>query len=170
LGRQAFAFLDHVHEHLAALPLPRELRQAAVRVEGLSRRPEVLRGEQPSARLARGVLLAAGLVLSLAGQAGQQARALVRAVLNTAWRSSSLVEGLNSVLRMQQARQKRLTQELLDLKRLYWNLHAFRAGARKGSTPYGKQGLVVPPGSWWDLLNRPPEQLRQELSQLNAAA
>jgi hypothetical protein len=125
LGPQAFAFLDHVHEQLAAL-----------------------RGEHAPARVARGVLLAAGLVPSLAGEAGQQVPALVRRVLDTACRSSSLVEGLNRVLCMQQARQKRLTQELLDLKRLDWNLHACRAGARKGSTPYGRQGLAVPPGSW----------------------
>ena len=42
------------------------------------------------------------------------------------WRASSLVEGINSVLRMQQARHRRLTPGLLDLKRLYWNCHRFR--------------------------------------------
>lgn len=170
LGPEAFTFLDRVQEQLTALPVAEELRQAAVQVEGLRRRPEALRGEQLPARVLRGVLLAAGLVLSLAGAAGQQALTRVRGVLNGAWRSSSLVEGLNSVVRMHQARQKRLTQELLDLKRLYWNLHEFRAGKRKGSTPYGRQGLVLPAGSWWALLKRPPEQLRQELSQLNSAA
>ena len=146
LGPEAFTFLDRVQEQLAALPVPAELRQAALQVEGLRRRPEALRGEQPRARVLRGVLLAAGLVLSLAAEAGQQALALVRGVLNGAWRSSSLVEGLNSVLRMQQARQKRLTQELVDLKRLHWNLHLFRAGKRKGTSPYGRLGVVLPEG------------------------
>src|SRR5262249_12600253 len=63
-------------------------------------------------------------------------RHAVRRVLTGAWRASSLVEGLNSVVRMHQARQKRLTQGLLDLKRLYWNTHTFRAGKRKRSSPY----------------------------------
>jgi hypothetical protein len=86
------------------------------------------------------------------------------------WRSSSLVEGLNSVLRMQQQRQKRLTQGLLDLKRLHWNLHVFVAGRRRKKSPYERLGVVVPPGGWWQLLRLPPEQLRQQLSALNPAA
>lgn len=170
LGPKAFTFLDRVHEQLAALPVPQELLQAALQVEGLRRRPEAMRGEGSRAGILRGVLLVAELVLALAGDAGQQASKLVVGVLNGNWRSSSLVEGLNSVLRMQQARQKRLTQGLLDLKRVYWNLHEFRAGKRKGTTPYGRLGLVVPQEEWWDLLKRSPEQLRQQLSQLNKAA
>jgi hypothetical protein len=170
LGPEAFTFLDRVQQQLAALPVAAELRQAAVRVEGLQRRPEALRGEGPSARALRGVLLAAGLVLALSGEAGSQALALVRGVLNGAWRASSLVEGLNSVLRMQQARQKRLTQGLLDLKRLFWNVHEFRAGKRKGTSPYGRLGLALPAGGWWGLLHLTPEQLRQQLSELNPAA
>jgi hypothetical protein len=71
---------------------------------------------------------------------------------------------------MHQGRQKRLTQGLLDLKRLYWNLHVFAAGRRKGQSPYGRLGVVVPEGIWWELLHKPPEQLRQELSALNPAA
>jgi hypothetical protein len=155
---------------LAGVPAAEALVRAAVRVEGLGAQPEALAGEGPRARALRGVLLAAGLVLTLAGEAGKQARALVRGVLGGAWRASSLVEGLNSVLRMHQGRQKRLTQGLLDLKRLHWNLHEFRAGKRKKSSPYRRLGLVLPTGSWWDLLRRPPEQLRQELSALNPAA
>ena len=69
-----------------------------------------------------------------------------------------------------QGRQKRLTQGLLDLKRLYWNTHVFTAGRRKKQSPYGRLGLVLPPGSWWQLLQMPPEQLRQQLSALNPAA
>jgi hypothetical protein len=170
LGPEAFTFLDRVHEQLAALPVSAELRRAALHVEGLRRRPEALLGEERQARVLRSVLLIAGLILSLAGEAGQQALALVRKVLHGTWRSSSLVEGLNSVVRMQQARQKRLTQELLNLKRLYWNMHPFVAGKRKGSSPYRRQGLVLPDHGWWALLKRPPEQLRQELSQRNPAA
>jgi hypothetical protein len=169
LGPVAFTFLDRVQAQLAALPVAPELRQAALRLEGLHRRPETLRGESPSARALRGVVLAAGMVLSLAGPAGSLAQVFVRGVLDGAWRASSLVEGLNSVVRMQQARQKRLTQGLLDLKRLHWNMHLFRAGKRKGQTPYGRLNLALPTQNWWSLLKMTPEQLGVQLSDLNRA-
>ena len=35
---------------------------------------------------------------------------------------------------MQQARHRKLTQGLLDLKRWYWNQKPFRTGRRKGKT------------------------------------
>jgi hypothetical protein len=170
VGPKAFTFLTRVQEQLEALPVAAELRQAAVRSEGLKRQPQAVRGETEAAAALRGVLLAAGLVLALAGAAGERAVALVRGVLRGAWRSSSLVEGLNSVLRMQQRRQKRLTQGLLDLKRLHWNVHVFRAGRRKRQSPCGRLGLILPTGDWWQLLQTPPEQLRQQLSALNPAA
>ena len=170
VGPEAFTSLRRTHEQLAALPAAPELVAAAVQAEGLRRCPEALQGEGPRARARRGVLLAAGVVLALAGEAGQRAQALVGGVLAGAWRASSLAEGLNSVVRMHQGRQKRLTQELLDLKRLYWNLHAFRAGKRKQSSPYQGLGVALPGGSWWDLLKRTPEQLQEERSALNPAA
>lgn len=170
IGPETFTFLARVQEQLAALPIPAELREAALRVEGLKREPEGLRGEGPSAGALRGVLLAFSLVLSLSGEAGTRALSLVREVLSGAWRSSSLVEGLNSVLRMQQGRQKRMTQGLLDLKRLCWNAHVFVAGKRKGKSPYERLGVRLPEGGWWQLLKKPPEQLRRELSALNQAA
>jgi hypothetical protein len=170
IGPETFTFLRRLHEQLAALPLPAELRAAALRVEGLRRQPEGLRDEGPSAGALRGVLLAWGLMLSLSGEAGARALSLVRGVLSGAWRSSSLVEGLNSVLRMQQRRQKRMTQGLLDLKRLCWNAHVFVAGKRKGKSPYERLGVRLPEGGWWELLKKSPEQLRRELSALNRAA
>jgi len=39
-------------------------------------------------------------------------------------------------LRMQQAQHRKMTQGLLNLKRLYWNCHTFRTGRRRGTTPY----------------------------------
>ena len=36
-----------------------------------------------------------------------------------------------------------MTQGLLDLKRLYWNLRRFRTGRRKDQTPYGLLGIEV---------------------------
>jgi hypothetical protein len=170
LTPETFTFLDRVHEQLEALPIQPELRQAAIRAEALRRRPEARRGNTPAAAAARGALLVATVLLGLAREAGQQALALVRGVLDDAWRASSLVEGVNSVVRMHQRRQKRLTQGLLDLQRLYWNTHTFRAGKRKGSTPYGRLGLVLPQGGWWSLLKLTPEQLEARLSALNLAA
>ena len=41
-------------------------------------------------------------------------------VLRAVLRSSSVVECVNSVLRMHQGRHRSLSQGLLDLKRLYW--------------------------------------------------
>ncbi len=118
----------------------------------------------------RGVLLAAGLVLTLSGEVGRQALARVRAILDGAWRASSLVECINSVARMQQSRHRRMTQGLLDLKRLYWNCRAFRTGHRRKRTPYELLGLKLPTANWWQLLRLNPERLRQQLSAPGLAA
>jgi hypothetical protein len=167
---QLLSFLDKAHEGLSSVPVAGELLAAAVRVEGLRRQPEGLRGEAVSAAALRGVLLAAGLVLSLSGEAGSHASALVRATLRGVWRASSLVECLNSVARMQQGRHRKMTQGLLDLKRLYWNCRAFRTGPRRKKSPYELQGLRLPTRDWWALLRLTPEQLRQQLQVANGAA
>jgi hypothetical protein len=132
---ETFTFLDRVHERLAAVPLPAEVTAQGVRAEGLKRRPELLRGEGQQAAAWRGVVLVGGALVSLLGEAGQEAAKAVRRVLRGAWRASSLVEGVNSVVRMHQGRPKRLTQGLLDLRRLHGNLRCFGAGKRKGHSP-----------------------------------
>jgi hypothetical protein len=170
VGPGAFTFLDRVHNQLAALPMAEKVRDLLVRREGLRRRPEMLRGEGAQAAASRGLLLVAGVTVALLGQAGTLATRAVQEILRQAWRASSLVEGLNSVLRMQQARQKRMTQGLLDLKRLHWNAHVFRAGRRKGQSPYSKLGVILPDGGWWQLLKMTPEQLRHKLSHPRKAA
>jgi hypothetical protein len=166
---QLLAFLDAAQRGIAALEQPAAVVSAAVRVEGLRRRPQALRGEEPSAAALRGVLLAAGLVLSLSGAVGAQAVAGVRGVLAGAWRASSLVECLNSVARMLQGRHRKMTQGLLDLKRLYWNCRAFRTGQRRQKTPYELQGLALPSRDWWELLRLTPKQLRQHLEGASTA-
>jgi hypothetical protein len=165
---QLLTFLDQAQHRLSALPVAGELVAAAVRVEGLRRQPEAVQGEGRAAAL-RGVLLAAGLVLSLSGEAGSQAAVLVRGALRGVWRASSLVEGLNSVARMQQGRHRKMTQGLLDLKRLYWNCRSFRTGQRRKQSPYELQGLRLPTRDWWELLRLTPEQLRQQLQGLTAS-
>jgi hypothetical protein len=58
-----------------------------------------------------------------------------------------------------------MTQGLLDLKRLYWNLRKFRTGRRKRTSPYERLGVPVPPDlSWWQLLQLTPDQMRTLLS------
>ena len=68
---------------------------------------------------------------------------------------------------MQQARHRKMTQGLLDLKRLYWNLRCFRLGHHKDKTPYGLLGLKLPDLSFWEFLKLTPQELRIQLSALN---
>ena len=164
---ETLTYLDEVQRKLAALPVPPEVRQAAVRQECLRRRPELLQGEGAPAAALRGVLLVCAVILAKAGPVGQQAVQGVQAIFRNTWRASSLVECINSVLRMQQARHRKMSQGLLDLKRLYWNCHTFRTGRRRGKTPYEILGVPWPENlRWWDLLKWSPEQLRNKLSEL----
>lgn len=164
---QTLTYLDEVQRKLAALPVPPEIRQAAVRQECLRRRPELCAGDTPQAAVLRGVLLVCAVVLAKAGSVGQRALRGVQAIFRNTWRASSLVECINSVLRMQQARHRKMSQSLLDLKRLYWNGHRFRSGRRRGTTPYERLGVPWPPGlRWWEVLKLTPEQLRNTLSTL----
>src|SRR5262245_26894275 len=124
-------YLDHVHQQIEALPFPEEVKQAAVRQECLRRQPEALKGEGIQAAARRGVLLVCAVLLGKA-EMGKQAVAAVRDILKRAYRASSLVECINSAVRMHQCRHRKMTQGLLDLKRLYWNCHTFRTGRRRG--------------------------------------
>ena len=158
-------YLDRVHEKLAALAIPEEIKHAAIRQEGLRRRPEALHGDHPQAAVRRGILLVCAVVLSKADAVGTQAVTAVRDIFRRAYRASSLVECINSVLRMHQAGHRQMTQGLLDLKRLYWNCHRFSSGRRRKTTPYERLGLVLPTElRWSDLLKLTPEQLKERLS------
>src|SRR5262249_54950406 len=76
----------------------------------------------------------------------------VAAVLSRAVRASSAVECMNSGVGMHQSRHRTLTQEMLDLKRLYWNTRVFRGGKRKGRCPYEHLGLKQPDLNFWSVL------------------
>src|SRR5439155_12659065 len=93
----------------------------------------------------------------------------VSAVLKGVARASSAVECVNSVVRMHQARHRNLSQELLDLKRLFWNCRSFVAGKRKGRCPYEALGLRLPSYDPWALLSLSPDQLEQQLSSYRLA-
>jgi hypothetical protein len=158
-------YLDRVGEKIAALPYAAEIKEAALDQARLQHCPDLLRGAGEQAAALRGILLISAVILGQAGTVGAQASAAVRDILRRAYRASSLVECINSVLRMQQARHRKITQSLLDLKRLYWNTHTFRTGRRRTTTPYQRLGVPWPPGKQWlEVLKWTPEQLRNELS------
>jgi hypothetical protein len=167
-------YLDHVQQQIAALPFPEEVKQAAVQQECLRRQPEALQRDNAKAAARRGMLLLCAVLLGKADDKqlqGKQATAAVRSIFARAYRASSLVECINSAIRMHQSRHRKMTQSLLDLKRLYWNCHIFRTGRRRGTSPYQRLGVPWPPGlHWWDLLKLTPEQLRKKLSTAEMAA
>jgi hypothetical protein len=65
---------------------------------------------------------------------------------------------------MQQARHRKLTPSLINLKRFYWNCRRFRTGRRRGQCPYELLGLSLPAESWWTLSKLDPDALKQQLS------
>ena len=158
MRRASLTFLDQVGERLAELGLAPDVLSALLDLEGLRRQPGRVSAVTRAWALARAVQLSKSCP-DWPEQAGR-----VRAVLRGVWRASSLVECVNSVARMQQARHRKMTQGLLDLKRLYWNLRPFRVGHRKAQTPYGLLGMKLPHLDFWELLKLTPDELRQELS------
>jgi hypothetical protein len=156
--RESFTFLDQVQERLAELGLAHDVLSAMLDLEGLRRQP----WRQSAATRAWALVRTVQLTKACSDWREETRR--VRAVLRGVWRASSLVECVNSVARMQQARHRKMTQGLLDLKRLYWNLRRFRIGRRKGQTPYGLLGLNLSDLSFWEFLKLTPEELREKLS------
>jgi len=164
LRRESFTFLDQVRPRLADLGLEPDVLSALLDLEGLHRQP------WRRSAATRAWALVRTVQLTKACSDWREDARRVRTVLRGVWRASSLVECVNSVARMQQARHRKMTQGLLDLKRLYWNLRRFRVGRRKDQTPYGLLGLDLPALSFWEFLNLTPEELRQRLSAQGNAA
>jgi hypothetical protein len=164
LRGESFTFLDQAYQRLSALGLDQATLSALLDLEGLRRQPWRSAGSTSAAVATRGWALVRTIQLGKTRPDWPEQAQRVREVLRGVWRASSLVECLNSVARMQQTRHRKLTQGLLDLKRLYWNLRRFRTGRRKGQTPYGLLGVKLPDLSIWELLKLTPDQLRQQLS------
>ena len=160
---ETFTFLDRLHEGLRGLRIDEQELGGVLQFEGLRRCPWLWREESPQAAAARGLVLM-GTVRLQKDPRWHEMVGQVRRVLRGCWRASSLVEGINSVARMHQSRHRRMTQGLLDLKRLYWNMRVFRTGRRRGKSPYVLLGLKLPTDDWWQLLKLPPDQLAQHLS------
>jgi hypothetical protein len=164
LRRESFTSLDQVRQRLADLGLAPDVLSALLDLEGLRRQPWRLSAATRAWALVRTVQL------TKASPDWREEAGRVRAVLRGVWRASSLVECVNSVARMQQARHRVMAQGLLDLKRLYWDLRRFRAGRRKDQAPYGLLGLDLPELSFWEFLTLTPEQLREKLPAQEHAA
>ena len=154
---RSLAFLDRMHRRLESAEPRREWREAmAWRWWLRHRRPT------PSDPV-RGSIATVGRDCPLTEEA-QASYDRVAAVLDDTVRASSAVECMNSVLRMQQARHRRMTQPMLDLKRLYWNCRAFHSGPRKDVCPYRALGLDLSTFDFWELLHTELSQLTQQLS------
>jgi hypothetical protein len=157
LDRRSLTFLDRMHQRLATAEPRTEWRDVlAWRWWRLRHRVSVA-----SPLAARVWALALQRPLEDAEQAAYDR---IEAILASTFRASSAVECMNSVLRMQQSRHRRMTQPMLDLKRLYWNCRAFRSGPRKDTSPYKALGLELPTYDFWKLLRSDPKQLAQQLS------
>ena len=161
LDPRTLTFVDQLQQELtAAEPCPERRaalatwwrrRQAARRARGRTAAWAVLQ-----VRLAESVCRRLGC--------GEGAYERVSRVLRRVVRASSAVEGVNSVVRVHQARHRTLTQGLLDLKRLSWNCRSFLSGKRRGRCPYEHLGLRLPSYDAWELLQTDPDELRQQLS------
>jgi hypothetical protein len=154
---RSLAFLDRMHRRLETAEPRRDWREAmAWRWWLRHRRP---RPSDPVTELIRAA--------AREGELSPEERASydrVSSVLSDTFRASSAVECMNSVLRMQQSRHRRMTQPMLDLKRLYWNCHPFRSGPRQDACPYQTLGLELPTYNFWELLHTNPDRLTQQLS------
>jgi hypothetical protein len=153
--RRTLAFLDRLHRGLAAAEPRAEAREALA---------ELWRLEREGGPGAVYQAVAQCQVCAARAADWRAAYRRVSAALEEAVAASSAVECVNSVLRMQQGRHRNLTPELLDLKRLYWNCRPLRAGRRRGRCPYEHLGLRLATYSFWELLNRAPAELAEELS------
>jgi len=75
------------------------------------------------------------------------------------------VECVNSVVRMQQARHRVMTQGLLDLEAgCTGTFINFEEDAARIKRQYGLVGVRLPESSFWEFLEFTPEELRERLS------
>jgi hypothetical protein len=161
----ALTFLDRLEARLAALELPSDVLNTILKLEHYRRRQDLLNSGDKLSAIHRSMQIVLYTALQKEDPNWREHVDSVRQILRDTWRASSLVEGLNSVARMHQSRHRKMTQGLLDLKRLYWNLRPFRTGHhRHGRCPYELLGLSVPQMSWWKLTKLTPDELRQTLS------
>jgi len=166
--RRALTFLDRLHRRLAEAEPNPAWRHAWVRRWWLRHAAPRSAPPPPTPLAQVHALLDAKIRDGELTATEQASYDRVAAVLRTTVRASSAVEGINSVLRMQQGRHRKMTQGMLDLKRLYWNCRHFQTGKRRGRCPYELLAAPLPSTDFWTLLRsvKPPpaQQLPEKLS------
>jgi hypothetical protein len=169
LDERALTFVDRLQEKLAQAEPDAQRRATLVKLWQWRREARTARAEG-NGKVATevGELLVEVVKLRL-GPTWLESYRRVSAVLWGVLRASSCVECVNSVVRMHQARHRNLSQELLDLKRLYWNCRTFVEGKRKKHCPYELLGLKLPTYDPWILLQTDPACLEQLLSSCQLA-
>ena len=164
--RRSLAFLDRLHRRLEkAEPCPRQREAMTWRWWLRHRRGGVASssGERSPLSELTATLEQSVRVGKLEGEEAisyEKVSAELRGVV----RASSVVECMNSVLRLDATHHRRMTQTMLDLKRLYWNMRRFRSGPRRGACPYERLGICLPTFDFWELLQTNPRELTQRLS------
>jgi hypothetical protein len=143
---EAFTFLDQLQARLAQQPVTAELSEALVRLWWLRQLRADDQGQKAKA------ILAQELVCWKLDPRWPIWYSKVAGLLRTTVRASSVVESVNSVLRMHQSRHRSLNQGLLNLKRLYWNTRRFRRGRRRGQCPYQLLGVSSSSSDFWTLV------------------
>lgn len=152
----SFTFLDRLHAELAALPIAAELRDALVRLWWLRRlRP---RDGGPAVGAGHVAHLVQRVYCSKLDDGWAKWYLAVAAILRGVVRASSLVECMNSVLRMHPSRHRTITPGMLDLKRLCWNTRCFGGVRRKRQMPLRASGTEA---AHVRLLDPPEGRLRR---------
>jgi hypothetical protein len=167
---RALTFLDRLAQGLAEAEPRAEVRDAVVEWWRLQPGPRRRGGPRLSGVASVVTGAVQGQICRQVAPDWQASAARVGRVLGRAVRASSVVECMNSVVRMHQARHRSLTQPLLDWKRLYWNCRDFAEGKRRGHCPYEHLGLRLPTYDAWALLQMDPEELAQQVSTAKLAA
>jgi hypothetical protein len=151
-AKEAFTFLDRLHDQLIQLSLPETLRDGLVQLWWLRRQRPSRSSETTIGGYGHIAPLVQQVLVEKMDPNWRESYRRVAEALSGTVRASSAVECMNSVLRMHQSRHRTLTQGLLDLKRLYWNTRVFRGGKRKGRCPYEHLGLKRSCYDFWSLL------------------
>jgi hypothetical protein len=148
-------FLDRLHRQLREAVPDDRCRAELVRLWWLRRRRPRANDTGPIEGAGHVAHLVQQVICQKVDAAWREAYGAVSRVLRQTVRASSAVECMNSVLRMHQTRHRTMGQDLLDLKRLYWNCREFREGRRRRHSPYELLGLKLPSYRFWDLLGMP---------------
>jgi hypothetical protein len=142
--RRTLTFVDRRRHRLGEADPDAALRRAWVHRWWLRHEAPRSTALPPTAPAQVQVLLDAQIRDGHLTAAAQTACDRVEAVLRTTVRASSAVEGINSVLRMQQGRHRKMTKGLLDLKRRYLNCRRLQTGKHRGRCPYEMLGAPLP--------------------------